>query len=55
MKRFDIRVDFSEDTYLDEFILKITDDNERNIIKMDTAEILELYNEVKHAVETNII
>lgn len=55
MKRFDIKSDINQDTYMDEFSLIITEDTHSNIFKLDVDELLNLHQEVKHAVETNII
>lgn len=55
MKRFDIKSDINPETYIDEFTLIVTEKNKpTQTINMDTAELLDLEREVRHAVETNI-
>ena len=54
MKTFDIKTKINEITFEDEYELKIKEDSSKTIIKMTTDELLDLYNETKHAVETNI-
>ena len=56
MKRFDIKSDINPITFIDEFSLIITEKNKpTQKIDMDTAELLDLEREVRHAVETNIV
>lgn len=54
MKTFDIQVNINQDTYDDEFILRIIEDKVSRIFVLDTPELLDLYQEIKHAVDTNI-
>lgn len=54
MKTFDIKTTINEVTYEDEYELKIKEESSKTVIKMTTDELLDLYNETKHAVETNI-
>ena len=56
MKHFDIKSDINPETYMDEFTLIISEKNKpTQKIEMNTAELLDLEREVKHAIETNII
>lgn len=55
MKRFDIKASINPETYIDEFSLTVTEKNKQIAkIDMDSADLLELEREVKHAVDTNI-
>lgn len=54
MKNFDIKSDINEITYEDEYKLVITEDNDKQQISLTTDELLDLYHETKHAVETHI-
>ena len=54
MKTFDIKVNINEETYDDEFILRIIEDKASKIFVLDTAELLDLYQEIKHTVDTKI-
>lgn len=54
MKSFDIRANINQETYEDEFVLIITENRTKQKIELTVDEILDLYQEIKHAVETNI-
>jgi hypothetical protein len=54
MKTFDIKVNINQETYEDEFVLRIIEDKVSKIIILDTPELLDLYQEIKHTVDTNI-
>ena len=54
MKTFDIKTSINEVTYEDEYELKIKEDSSNTSIKLTTDELLDLYHETKHAVDTNI-
>ena len=54
MKTFDIRVDINHDTYEDEFVLYICENNAKQAFPLSVDELLDLYHELKHTVETNI-
>lgn len=54
MKTFDIKADINQETYEDEFTLCIKDNGVNHYYDMNMNELLDLYEETKHAVETNI-
>lgn len=54
MKTFDIKADINQETYEDEFKLCINDNGAKHFYDLDVNELLDLYEETKHAVETNI-
>lgn len=55
MKTFDIKSDINPETYQDEYLLTISEGKHKNSLKLQTDELLNLYDEVKHAVETTIV
>lgn len=54
MKTFDIQYNINQDTYMDEFQLKIHENKSVTNISLTVDELLNLYYEIKHAVETTI-
>ena len=55
MKRIDVKSDINFETYDDEFkLIFINDDNSTINIHLNSSELLDLYYEIKHAVETTI-
>ena len=54
MKYFDIKANINQETYEDEFVLIITENRKNQKFDLTVDELLDLYQEIKHAVETNI-
>ena len=54
MKTFDVKSSINPDTYQDEYLLTINDNKKKFSMNLDTCELLDLYEEVKHAVDTTI-
>jgi hypothetical protein len=54
MKSFDIKADINNETYEDEFTLCISEKRKKQYFELTVNELLDLYEEVKHTVETNI-
>ena len=54
MKTFDVKSSINPDTYQDEYLLTIKDNKKKIKVNLDTAELLDLHEEVKHAVDTTI-
>lgn len=54
MKSFDIKANINQETYEDEFVLIITENHKNQKFDLTVDELLDLYQEIKHAVETNI-
>lgn len=56
MKTFDINVTIDETTYQDKFKLTIREHKKVvNTVELSTEELIFLYDEVKHAIDTNIV
>ena len=53
-KSFDIKANINQETYEDEFVLIITENRKKQKFDLAVDELLDLYQEIKHAVETNI-
>lgn len=54
MKTFDIKANINQDTFEDEFVLSIIENRATQMFDLSVDELLDLYQEIKHTVETNI-